>query len=1802
MAQNQGEVRVSGPNQPPKDIYARLPDMRGPGLDEASPGGEELRWMPAQASDRDLVMYLRAARSMAAFAGMCDGGSPDDGCVAASRDDTTINALDILHDSGYDPSRALQALVKCPVPKGIDKKWSEEETKRFVKGIRQFGKNFFRIRKDLLPHKETSELVEFYYLWKKTPGASNNRPHRRRRQGGGSLRRIRNTRAARGGAREPPEAPPDARPSPTPQKELGETSSVTEDDNSEEDSDSRDAGDLNKSEVRVPPESPDGSPARMRTRNKAKEQTTPNSKRTREGSDQDDTTKSKVKTPKTPANADKSSSATSTEKDKKKGSTNGKVDASKVKKRIPDDTEMNVLVDNDVGLFKKKTTDRSDSPTESLTNDSGSLVDDTENNEIEVDIPEFSLVKSTVPESVEVVKVDISDKSESLDVASIPKLDDNKLEFLNHTDVDSASRHDFLFEKEVKSPMEDVKADPLSDELLDIQEISAETKKLTIDHKVELVIPKITPLSTEPIEKIKIKEEIDESICTIPKEEFIHDPLAQIYHPQSMNDKPNLPDMPPGYHPDMGLFNPKANIKIENTLNSQHYGKENILKPGKDYSGGLNPYAYGPTGMLLNSDQNKQMIPHTMSTVIKLEPRDDTPDAKGPTPSETVYTATISSGMSDPGNARIPSPNLQMRTPPPVQGPIASHPGIRSCNPEPSSPSLCQDSDPNTIKDLDSMDTKPPDMSQVKKLEMVGSSPRGAPPPLPPRGEGSQHRHPLAMDGSPSGAGLAQHMPPMSMAQSSLSGLMQQGPLAAMGAPPYGYMPGHMYGHHGPPPPGHIMDKHPGSLSQPMGPSHSNIPPLRSSPGLARANSADTMIPQDLKIKLEVTDPVGAQISPETNQNLSDPLQSLKEVKVPGYSGGPNALSQNPDNSSASESGSNRPPSRPHSNNGGTFLGPRIDNIKKEPDYAHQMSSQNMPNQGNMDAPIAPAPIKSPHTPTPIKMQPGLHMNSNPLSTTPPFSRHLTSPSQSRQISPSPLQQPPVSHSALNLMNPTPMSLPTTIPGPVMHSSQHGPHPHSFSSPLHHPHHPLLQHSLFAAAAAAHAMHPYYPHPHAGYGIPYPYAYGPMPQPHPIPPMHNPHNPPVSTPGRHESPMALSKPTALESSTMMHSHHSSSVTSRSLREISETTEDLRNPSNSIERHQMHETTMTQHHSTSHHSSVHASSEKLPNQAGANHSLTISHSTSSSSSQSIQHKIQQSTQQKPNIHTSSPHGHLSASLSQTTSTSSSINLANQHAHHHSHLHSHHHERLSPADQMLVRHHPKLLPGNPGNSHHLMIQPPTLGHHMALGMPPSGGSSSLENLRMHAQAAAGLQQHPKPGSPHSLPIGHSLHRQGRPMQEDGMDGPILKLETPSQPPEEEEIPSPAHIPHGPSPEPKVEDTECHRSQSAIFLRHWNRGDYNSCTRTDLIFKPVPDSKLARKREERLRKQAERDREEREKIAQQAHARKISTPEKPDTKPPSRGPLENVPSPYGFSRQGYPDTPALRQLSEYARPHAGFSPGNIPRHCMDPMLQYQLSSMYGPGGARERMELEHLEREKRDREIRELRERELNDRLKEELMKNTNVGARMDPHWLEMHRRYGVPPPQGGIPLHQFGLYGAGPGQAALSQLERERLERLGIPPPQQGPGGGPPHPHQHPHHPHHQLEAAERLALATDPMVRLQMAGISPEYHAHTHAHTHAHSHTHLHLHPGQQAAAAAAQQESWERRLAHPELLARPYAEQLAHQAAAHDQLQRHLLLERHHGAHHPHHPPPPEDYLRHQQRERELKVRALEEAARAARP
>ena len=62
----------------------------------------------------------------------------------------------------------------------MEKQWTEDETRRFIKGLRLHGKNFFKIRTEFLPEKETGDLITYYYLWKKTPGASSSRPRGRR--------------------------------------------------------------------------------------------------------------------------------------------------------------------------------------------------------------------------------------------------------------------------------------------------------------------------------------------------------------------------------------------------------------------------------------------------------------------------------------------------------------------------------------------------------------------------------------------------------------------------------------------------------------------------------------------------------------------------------------------------------------------------------------------------------------------------------------------------------------------------------------------------------------------------------------------------------------------------------------------------------------------------------------------------------------------------------------------------------------------------------------------------------------------------------------------------------------------------------------------------------------------------------------------------------------------------------------------------------------------------------------------------------------------------------------------------------------------------------------------------------------------------------------------------------------------------------------------------------------------------------------------------------------------------------------
>ncbi|XP_034940092.1 arginine-glutamic acid dipeptide repeats protein isoform X5 [Chelonus insularis] len=1362
-AGTQGEIRVGPSHQELVSCQARLPEYRPsvPPADllpdpEFLKEREELRWIPAMSLDGDLLMYLRAARSMAAFAGMCDGGSPDDGCVAASRDDTTINALDILHDSGYDPGRALQALVKCPVPKGIDKKWSEEETKRFVKGLRQFGKNFSRIRKDLLPHKDTPELVEFYYLWKKTPGANNNRPHRRRRPG--SLRRIRNTRNSRAGTPKEETPAPSKENTPantTSAKEAatepetpsvgasassnnnnntsnsnnnnnpgGEVSSVTEDDNSEEDSDSRDTNTNGsaferscqhcssttskdyqvagkdrlllclecRSHLKKTGELPPAPPYLFRPV-PAESPDSPGRMRTR----------NKAKETPRPArprriggtdtpDQEKQQQQNQQTPDKKKKSNNKSETPKKTQKRPPVDDN-----DDDKEGQKRKRGERPESPSESLTTDSNSLMDEPER-ENEVDSNENQ--QSNAP------------------IAS----------------------------EEPISPIETTPEDTN-------EPTPTSTPVPTAVSNLPITVPVIHALEKKPV-----IEEPSPEVKTEPEDSPLSQPVQLKLEPISTEIEP-------------------------------------------------------PQALPLN-----MQYPSNIQMSSKLEPISTEVEPPQTLPLNMQYPSSIPPAQTVPQNL---SQNIQI--PQSISQPIAQNlPPAREMIPP---PTITNHSEPQALTQNISM--PPLNLNIPQNLSQMPPSPQ-----------------PLGLTTMSTDNRMAERINEERMAERRIPERMSD------------RLPERIENNE------QDRPSEPSNLFQPIQPT----PIMQNEKPSAIYSLATTppMEPQNLKIKQEII------------PSEPDPLQSLKEVKVPGFQGG--------------------------------FPGPSLENIKKDPDAGKP--------------------------PTPSK-----HSHSN---------QSLVSQQQ---------QSVPIQQSVA--ASPTPLPPPTSIPQPVMHPSQQ-PSPH-MAHPFH-PHHPLMHHSLFAAMHPYHTPYPGYP-PVGSYPSFPPYAYGP-PVPHAIPP-----------PQRSQ-----------ESTTMMTAHHSSTSSSVTTREEGE---------NLIATH---------HHSSSLHQAATLHHDKL---------LISSHSSHSHSSS---HSSQHNSQRKPQTM-------VSACLTPSSSV-------------------HHHHRGPPTSQPSV---------------------------------PSQPAAIIE--------------------------------------------PKEEIE-----PEPEEPPSP----RGPSPEPRIEDSECHRSQSAIFLRHWNRGENNSCTRTDLMFKPVPDSKLARKREERSRKQAEREREERDRAAQQA--RKMSTPEKqPEVcKPPSRGPMEPVVSPYDryAARPGaYADTPALRQLSEYARPHAAFSPARHPAP-PDPMLHY----MYGPG-ARERLELEHMEREKREREIRELRERELNDRLKEELLKGTPrpMPAPVDPHWLEIHRRYaaaGLAPGPSGPPqgLQHFGLYGAPPGP---SQLDRERLERLAA-------GANYPRPGM----------------MQRDPT---------------------------LALHPA--------------------ELLGRPYADMAA---AHHEQFQRHLMMERERFPSHAlvaHH----EEYIR-QQRERELKVRALEEAARGSRP
>ncbi|XP_019873452.1 mesoderm induction early response protein 1 isoform X2 [Aethina tumida] len=82
------------------------------------------------------------------------------------RDDE--QALYLLQQCGHSDEEALRRLRMNLTPPSEVTLWSEEECRNFESGVRSFGKNFHLIQQNKVRTRSVGELVQFYYLWKKS--------------------------------------------------------------------------------------------------------------------------------------------------------------------------------------------------------------------------------------------------------------------------------------------------------------------------------------------------------------------------------------------------------------------------------------------------------------------------------------------------------------------------------------------------------------------------------------------------------------------------------------------------------------------------------------------------------------------------------------------------------------------------------------------------------------------------------------------------------------------------------------------------------------------------------------------------------------------------------------------------------------------------------------------------------------------------------------------------------------------------------------------------------------------------------------------------------------------------------------------------------------------------------------------------------------------------------------------------------------------------------------------------------------------------------------------------------------------------------------------------------------------------------------------------------------------------------------------------------------------------------------------------------------------------------------------------
>lgn len=126
---------------------------------------DKLLWDPTRLSEKQTEDYLQKAhqaRSQQPASGV-------DAIPLGSHLKDDEQALHLLLQCGHNTEEALRRKRINAVPSTEQMSiWSEEECRNFENGIRVYGKDFHTIKQTKVRTRSVGELVQFYYLWKKT--------------------------------------------------------------------------------------------------------------------------------------------------------------------------------------------------------------------------------------------------------------------------------------------------------------------------------------------------------------------------------------------------------------------------------------------------------------------------------------------------------------------------------------------------------------------------------------------------------------------------------------------------------------------------------------------------------------------------------------------------------------------------------------------------------------------------------------------------------------------------------------------------------------------------------------------------------------------------------------------------------------------------------------------------------------------------------------------------------------------------------------------------------------------------------------------------------------------------------------------------------------------------------------------------------------------------------------------------------------------------------------------------------------------------------------------------------------------------------------------------------------------------------------------------------------------------------------------------------------------------------------------------------------------------------------------------